>query len=500
MSGRSAELLRLADAVLQPGFEGTTAPDWLRRRLAGGLGGVALFSRNIVNPDQLRALVGSIRAENPDVAVAIDEEGGDVTRLEAGTGSSRPGNLALGAVDDLALTEAVAADIGRDLAAVGITLDYAPDADVNSNPDNPVIGVRSFGASPELVARHTAAWVRGLQSTGVAACAKHFPGHGDTSVDSHRDLPTVGGSAEEIARAALPPFRAAIQACVRKIMTGHLLGPGYDPSAPATMSRRILIDLLRRELEFDGLIITDGIEMNAVADRFGLAGASIRAIAAGADAICVGGGHADEGTVELLRTALVDAVSTGELPEQRLADAARRVGALAAWTAASTSAPNGDEPSGMIAARRAVRVVARPDSVDLIPLSGPAHVVELATTMHLAIDRHTPWGLADPLMALLPGTTSARLHPDDLADRVRLDKATLEPAAGRPLVVVVRDAHRHAWMSEVLDHLLAARPDTIVVELGVPGPTPLGATYVTTHGAARICTEAAAELLTGRGV
>src|SRR5690349_1154559 len=201
MTDRSAELLRLADAVLQPGFEGTTAPDWLLRRLAGGLGGVALFSRNIANPDQLRALVSSLRSVNPDVAVAIDEEGGDVTRLEAATGSSRPGNLALGAVDDLALTEAVARDIGRDLADVGVTLDYAPDADVNSNPDNPVIGVRSFGSSPELVARHTAAWVRGLQSTGVAACAKHFPGHGDTSVDSHRDLPSVDGSAEEIAAA-----------------------------------------------------------------------------------------------------------------------------------------------------------------------------------------------------------------------------------------------------------------------------------------------------------
>jgi beta-N-acetylhexosaminidase len=502
MTGRSAELLRLADAVLQPGFEGRTAPDWLRRRLAGGLGGVALFSRNIVDRDQLRALVSAIRAENPDVAVAIDEEGGDVTRLEAATGSSRPGNLALGAVDDLALTEAVARDIGRDLADVGVTLDYAPDADVNSNPDNPVIGVRSFGAAPSLVARHTAAWVRGLQSTGVAACAKHFPGHGDTSVDSHQDLPTVDGSVEEIARTALPPFRAAIAAGVRTIMTGHLLVPAHDPSVPATMSRRVLIELLREELGFTGLIITDGIEMNAVADRFGLAGASVRAIAGGADAICVGGGHFDEATVELLRNALVDAVGSGDLPEQRLADAARRVGALAAWTASTAvsaaGVPAEGEASGMIAARRAIRIVARPDSVGLLPLPGPAHVVELATTMHLAIDRHTPWGLADPLMALLPGTTSARIYPDDLADPVRLSKASLDPAAGRPLIVVVRDAHRHAWMSEVLEHALSARPDTIVVELGVPGPDPIGATYITTHGAARVCTQAAAELLTGR--
>jgi beta-N-acetylhexosaminidase len=188
-------LITLADTVLQPGFVGTTPPDWLRKRLAGGLGGVALFSRNIDNPAQVRAMVDALKAENPRAVVAIDEEGGDVTRLEANQGSSRPGNLALGTVDDLELTEAVAADIGRDLAAAGITLNYAPDADVNSNPDNPVIGVRSFGADPGLVARHTSAWVRGLQSTGIAACAKHFPGHGDTGVDSHRALPTLGGSA-----------------------------------------------------------------------------------------------------------------------------------------------------------------------------------------------------------------------------------------------------------------------------------------------------------------
>lgn len=497
MSDRSAELTRLADAVLQPGFEGTTAPDWVRRRLADGLGAVAIYSRNIVNPDQLRALLGSLRAENPDVVVAIDEEGGDVTRLEAATGSSRPGNLALGTVDDLELTEAVAADIGRDLAAVGVTLDYAPDVDVNSNPDNPVIGVRSFGASPELVARHTAAWVRGLQSAGVAACAKHFPGHGDTSVDSHRDLPTVDGSAEEIAAAALPPFKAAIDAGVRTIMTGHLLVPALDPSAPATMSRPILIDLLRQELGFAGLIITDGIEMNAVADRFGLAGATVRALTAGVDAICVGGGHADESTVELLRTAIVDAVITGELPAERLAEAAGRVAELAAWTATAPKAEAGD-PRGKEAARRAIRLIARPESTGLVPLPAPAHVVELATTMHLAIDRHTPWGLADPLMALVPGTTSARIYPDDLADLVRLDKATLRPATGRPLVVVVRDARRHSWMGEVLSHLLVSRPDTIVVELGVPAQVPIGAVYLTTHGAARVCTEAAAEILAGQ--
>ncbi|HET9141467.1 glycoside hydrolase family 3 N-terminal domain-containing protein, partial [Actinophytocola sp.] len=457
--------------MLQPGFEGTAAPDWVRRRLAAGLGGVALFARNIEHPDQVRKLVAALKAENPRVIVAIDEEGGDVTRLEAGQGSSRPGNLALGVVDDLELTEAVAAGIGYDLAAVGVNLDYAPDADVNSNPDNPVIGVRSFGADTGLVARHTAAWVRGLQSAGVAACAKHFPGHGDTSVDSHRELPAVTAPAAHIAATALPPFRAAIEAGVRAIMTGHLLVPAYDPDAPATTSPRILVETLRQELGFTGLIVTDGIEMRAVADRYGLAGAAVRALAAGADAICVGGGLAGEATVETLRSAIVDAVRAGELPEDRLADAARRVGELADWiTSAAPTSPEPAEPVGLLAARRAIRITGTG-----LPLTGAPHVVELAPALHEAIDRGTPWGLAEPLRRLRPDRTVARLHPGDVEDLDRLGQAALAPAGGRPLVVVVRDAHRHAWMTRALDHLLAARPDAVVVELGLPGPNPRGA-------------------------
>lgn len=154
---------RDALAVLQPGFTGTTAPDWLLRRVGEGLSSVGLFGRNIETPGQLAALTAQLRAERDDVLVAIDEEGGDVTRLEVRHGSSFPGNLALGSVDDVALTRAVAQELGRRLADCGVNLNWAPSADVNSNPGNPVIGVRSFGADPHLVARHTAAYVEGLQ-------------------------------------------------------------------------------------------------------------------------------------------------------------------------------------------------------------------------------------------------------------------------------------------------------------------------------------------------
>ncbi|RIV37859.1 glycoside hydrolase family 3 protein [Micromonospora radicis] len=494
-------LAALAAGVLQPGFVGTVPPAWVCRWLGEGLGSVVLFSRNVVDPEQVAALTAALRAERPDVIVAIDEEAGDVTRFESGRGSSRPGNLALGAVDDPALTEEVARDLAVDLAAVGVTLDYAPDADVNSNPDNPVIGVRSFGADPALVARHTTAWVRGLQSGGVAACAKHFPGHGDTHVDSHHDLPRITGDRARLDAVELAPFRAAIAAGVQAVMTGHLLVPALDPQLPATLSGRILGGLLREEMGFNGVVVTDGIEMQAVAGRYGLAGAVVRALAAGADAICVGGEHADEETVRHLRDAIVDAVVAGDLPEERLAEAAKRVGQLAAWTTTARAArpgaggvPGGGAGStvGLAAARRAVRVT-RTNGAGGLPLAGAAHVVEFAPPHNIAIGTDTPWGVATPLAELLPGTTGARyteaVTPADPA----------ADATGRPLVLVVRDLHRHAWMRAAVDRALAVRPDAVVVELGVPALV-TGAVHLATHGATRAAGRAAAELLSGAPV
>src|SRR5258708_4042300 len=182
---------RLALRCLLPGFLGTVPPDWVKRRAAGALAGVVLYARNISDLDQLAGLTAALHAESPDLLIAVDEEGGDVTRLEAKTGSSYPGNLALGAAGDPRLTHDVAMAMGAELSAAGIDLDFAPDADVNSNPLNPIIGTRAFGSDPALVSAHTSAWVKGLQSAGVGACAKHFPGHGDTSVDSHLALPVV---------------------------------------------------------------------------------------------------------------------------------------------------------------------------------------------------------------------------------------------------------------------------------------------------------------------
>jgi beta-N-acetylhexosaminidase len=451
-----SELERLALRCIWPGFEGLEPPDWLRRRLEAGLGGVVLFGRNCAGVDEVAALSAALRSERPDVVVATDEEGGDVTRLEVATGSSFPGTLALGVVDDLSLTEDVARGIGALCAAAGVNLNFAPVADVNSNPDNPVIGVRSFGSEPELVARHVAAYVRGLQSTGVAACAKHFPGHGDTSEDSHRSLPVSHG---ELAGALLP-FRAAIDAGARSVMTAHIVVPELD-DCPATVSRRILTGLLREELGFDGVVVTDALEMQGLAASVGVEEGAVQSIAAGADALCLGSDLRDE-SVESVCQGLVAAVEDGRLPLERLAEAAARIERLAAWAQPTRVAVDGS--AGSDAARRALRIEGD------VRLDGPCRVVEL---------------LPEPNVAAGP-------HEHSLAE-------LLGAGADGRLVIVVRDAHRHDWALAETERLVAEHPDAVVVETGIPGRRPSGAAgYVATHGAGRANLEAAAEALRGR--
>jgi beta-N-acetylhexosaminidase len=477
-----AGLRRLADGCLLPGFTGTEPPDWLLRRLAGGLGGVTLFARNVRDPEQVAALTAQLRAERPDALIAIDEEGGDVTRLEAARGSSYPGNLALGVAGDLDLTRAVASALGADLAAAGVNLDLAPVADVNSNPDNPVIGVRSFGAEGRLVADHTVAFVEGLQSRGVAACVKHFPGHGDTAVDSHLALPVVADG-EEALETALLPFRV----------------PAWDAN-PATISRPILTGVLRERLGFRGLVVTDGLEMAAIQLTVGLASGAVRALAAGADAICVGGGLAGQEVVDLLAGALAEAVASDELSEERLAEASERVAAVARWAAAVRQPPSplaGDgrgggwaraggteeRAVGLDAARLAVR------SRGLEPLGRAPVVAELRPEPGMAVGV-VPWGLAEVLAERDPSVTALRLDGEPGVDDV------LAAAAGRPLVLVGRDLHRYRPHAAAVDAVLACRPDAVVVEMGLPAHPPAAArAYVATHGAGRVNALAAADLL-----
>ena len=304
-------------------FAGPTLPTWAARLLEGGLGSVCLFGSNIPAYAGVRALSDAVHAAGADVLVATDEEGGDVTRLYTAEGSPFPGNAALGAVDDPALTRRVAASIGTALAAAGVDLDLAPVVDVNSDPRNPVIGVRSFGADPALVARHTTAYVEGLQSAGVGACAKHFPGHGDTAVDSHLGLPTVDVGLDVLLARELVPFAAAVRAGTLAVMTSHVLLPALDADRPATLSPAVL-GLLRGELGFDGLLVSDAVDMAGASAGRGEPAAAVLALAAGCDLVCLGADKDEAAHVAVLE-AIADAVTDGSLPEARLAEAAGRV-------------------------------------------------------------------------------------------------------------------------------------------------------------------------------
>lgn len=460
-------LERLALGTLLPGFRGTTPPDWVRRAVEDGLGGVVLFADNV-------PFAGGLG----DVVVAIDEEGGDVTRLEAHTGSSYPGNLALGTIDDVELTEQIAASIARDVSAGGATMNLAPVADVNVNSDNAAIGVRSFGADAELVARHTSGFVRGTQREGSAACAKHFPGHGHTTEDSHKELPTLDLDRDALRAGPLRPFAAAIEAGVAAIMTAHIRVPALD-DLPATLSRRILSELLRGELGFDGVIVTDALEMGAIANSIGLETAAVGALAAGADALCLGY-HPGEREVRSIAEAIVTAVQTGELAEERLVEANARVRSI-------TPRLRGSEPRtpdliGLEAARRSLLIDGDAS------VSGQVTVIELRPEPLVAVGAQ-PHGLADAL----------RLRNIDVQDvRVHEGEAHGAPSGGS-LVLVLRDAHRHMWQQALADEVVARRPDAVVVETGLPAwRPPRSRAYLATYGSGRVNLEAAAQAIAAK--
>jgi beta-N-acetylhexosaminidase len=488
------DLDRLATACLLPGFPGERLPDWVRAALDDGLPGVALYGANATSEESLPALAAQVRAGWPHALVAVDEEGGDVTRLEYRRGSSRPGHQALGAVDDEALTRDVFRALAADLRAAGITVDLAPCVDVASDPRNPVIGARSFGADPALVARHGAAAVRGLQDGGVAAVVKHFPGHGATAEDSHVAAPVVDADEATVRARDLPPFAAAVRAGALAVMTGHVVLRALDPE-PATLSRRLLVDLLRGELGFTGAVVTDALDMAAVRARHGVAGAAARALAAGADLLLLG---AEDGatTHPDARAALVGAVRDGAVPEERLADAAARVAQLQRAVAALPPPGPVDRGVGLRAARAAVRVRGAVP-LSRAELAGGVVVAEVRGEVNLAVGA-APWSVADAVARLgvrVEAVTVTGTRPW-AADELPGDGA---------LVIAVRDAHRVPWQHRAVEAVLRARPDAVLVGLGTPADTVLAeavagpaARWVLAHSAAAVSVRAAAEALVGR--
>ncbi|KRE21156.1 glycoside hydrolase family 3 protein [Agromyces sp. Soil535] len=488
-TGAGTHLRRDILTTLLPGFDGTEAPDWVLRLLAEGLGGVCLFGQNVADAGQLRALNAALRTANPLAVVAIDEEGGDVTRLFYDRGAPYPGNAVLGRIDDTELTERVARAVGEALVATGCTVAFAPDADVNSDADNPVIGVRSFGADPELAARHVAAWVRGIQSTGVAASAKHFPGHGDTSSDSHLALPVVDVPLETLRDRELVPFRAAIAAGTRTIMTSHILLPRLDAEQPATLSPRIVHGLLRGELGFEGVIVTDALDMQGASGVHGIPEAAVRALAAGCDLLCIGSDNTDAQLGEIA-AGIEDAIRSGRLPAERVREAAARVRELGASAPTVPATDVGAAIEPRHSPEELARFAAAFDVTDaarsrLVASARIGTVVRVDTVANIAIGV-APWG---PFAA-----AAASGEPTWLDDALLVVLAADTPLAAPaslpgPVLVVGKDLHRHPFAVAAIDALRAERDDVVTVDMGWPSDDRAVAD-IATFGASRLVGEA----------
>ena len=320
----SRDIRRQVGQLAIVGFAGVDPPAELRALIKEfGLAGAILFGRNVESPEQVAGLAGELRELGDDqpLWVGVDQEGGRVARLKAPF-TEWPPMAALGRAGDAGLAERFACALATELAAVGITLDFAPVLDIHSNPENPVIGDRALSDQAEVVARLGAVIVRTLQAHGVAACGKHFPGHGDTSVDSHVDLPIVEHARERLDAVELLPFRVAIAAGVASVMTAHVLVPALDEQYPATLSRPVVDELLRRGMNFDGLVISDDLCMGAITTRYKLVDAAPLAIAAGCDLVLLCSPQPDEHASVL--EALVHAVEDGRLPITRVEDALAR--------------------------------------------------------------------------------------------------------------------------------------------------------------------------------
>lgn len=314
---------QLAAQLLVVGFDGTEVNEHLAAWLERGVGGVILFRRNVAEPEKILSLCREIyaRAAHSPPIISIDQEPGLIVRLKAPF-TEWPGAAALGATGSERLLEDVGSAIARELKAVGINTDWAPVADVHSNPDNPIIGPRAFSANPKDAGRLACAFIRGMQNAGVAACAKHFPGHGDTATDSHISLPVVDRPREQIEATELPPFAACAAEGVASMMSAHVLYPDLDPENPATVSKKIISGLLREKLGYDGVVVTDDLAMAGIAVGRAHEDIAAASIAAGCDILLAGQDFPNQ---ERYLRGVVEAMGNGTLSRERVEQSVARI-------------------------------------------------------------------------------------------------------------------------------------------------------------------------------
>jgi beta-N-acetylhexosaminidase len=320
-----SELKNKISQVVMMGVDGVTPSEKTTRRIERGVGGIILFAHNCRHPSQVAELTQGLQkiALNGELKIplmiAIDQEHGPVVRIREGV-TPFPSPWDLGRSMNVSVVRRVAQITGKELLLMGINMNLAPVADLHMHPDNQVIGKRSFGRDPHMVAEMVAAYISGLQGEGVAACAKHFPGHGATAKDSHQELPIIKKSKAKLDEAELLPFQMAVNAGVASVMTGHLLYPVLDPTRPATLSHVIIQGVLRRNLGFSGVVISDDLTMGALSQWGTIEEIGVEALSSGVDFLLVGHGNVDG-----LLDGLQRGVATGKISRARAADAIQRI-------------------------------------------------------------------------------------------------------------------------------------------------------------------------------
>jgi len=497
------DLKDLIGQMVWMGFHGTEPSEEVERLICDHrVGGVVLFSRNVRTPKQVRELTDSLRelAERSGhelpLVVAVDQEGGGVSCLKDGF-TQFPPPMAMGATRSPGVVRRAFEVIGRELRTVGVGVDFAPVLDVNTNPENPIIGTRSFGDDPELVAKLGEEAVRGLQDEGVAATAKHFPGHGDTSLDTHLVLPRVGHPTERLRKVELLPFSKAVDAGVRAVMTTHIVFEALDPELPATVSPKVLTDLLRGEMGFDGMVVTDCLEMKAM-ERF-WPEAPFMALRAGADVALIS--HTYELQVEALKL-LRRAVEEGRLRMDTVSASVGRISALKRRvripSIPADEVPDlvgrpEDEAFCRRLSRSAFTLVRGMDLLPLRPSPGDRLLLVLPE------GERSSWDiLVEGLTGRYPKAEVLRVGTEPSEEDVR---GAVELASGAVAIVVSKNSHLNPAYAGLLRALGDTSKSLIVLGVGTPyelGVLPERAAYLAVYGSQPQLLESAVEVLSGK--
>ena len=450
-----SELRRQIGQLLVFGFDGTVVPEEMKDLIRTHyLGNVILFTRNVSSIAQLQELNADLQrlayesGHSWPLTISADQENGIVRRMPKEI-PGLPGNMALGATENPENARRSGELTARILLSLGVNFNLAPVLDVNNNPQNPVIGVRSFSDVPEMVASFGRALIEGLQSQGVIACGKHFPGHGDTNVDSHLDLPTIPHDKARLKRVELVPFETAIEAGVDVLMTAHVVFPAVEPTGiPATLSRRVLTDLLRQQLGFAGVITTDCLEMNAISETIGTPKGAVEALKAGADLVMVS--HRldrQRATIE----AIVAAVQSGDLSEDRINDAFQRVVALKERrlrTAPASNVPS--EEAGELQLQLSKAALTRLTNGPSLPKNVRSIAVlsdETAPVMVAAGPGGKNPLVRQAVMEVLPGASIEEFSFSSTIDATILDAALRKLATHDAVVIGVNGTQNDLYMT-----------------------------------------------------